>query len=212
MDEYQETIAAYDAHAEAFDARFERHLREFNLQHADAFLEALCGTNVLDIGSGGGNHAAYFAAHGRKVTCIEPSKGMRDLCRKRGLRTARGDLQTFSWVVRVHGIWANACLLHLRKAELPDAVERLERHLAPGGILGCSVKEGEGERLEAHERFPGARRYFSYYADQEFRAYFTGVRPPPFRAHRHLRSHGLPQIYLPAQVRLTPLAPRRPRW
>lgn len=173
MDEHQETIAAYDDHAEAFDERFERHLQEFNLQHADAFLEALPGPIVLDIGSGGGNHAAYFAARGRKVTCIDPSKGMRALCRKRGLRVAAGNLRTFSWIVRVHGIWANACLLHLRKAELPDAIARLERHLLPGGVLGCSVKEGEGERWEDHERFAGTRRYFSYYADEEFRAWFA---------------------------------------
>lgn len=173
MDEHQETIAAYDDHAEAFDERFERHLHEFNLRHADAFLEALPGPTVLDVGSGGGNHAAYFAARGRAVTCIEPSKGMRELCRKRGLRVSNGDLRTFAWVVRVHGIWANACLLHLRKEELPDAIARLERHLLPGGVLGCSVKEGEGERWEDHERFPGARRYFSYYADEEFRARFA---------------------------------------
>lgn len=170
--EHQETVAAYDTHAAAFDERFERHLREFNRQHADAFLEALNGPNVLDIGSGGGNHAAYFAARGRKVTCVEPSKAMRALCRKRGLRVANGDLRTFSWVVQVHGIWANACLLHLRKTELPDAVARLARHLASDGVLGCSVKEGEGEGLEAHERFPGPRRFFSYYADAEFRACF----------------------------------------
>jgi hypothetical protein len=81
-------------------------------------------------------------------------------------------LETFVWVVKFHGIWANACLLHLPKAGIPDAFARLDRHLVDGGAFACSVKEGEGERMETHERFPGARRHFSYYADDEFRAFF----------------------------------------
>src|SRR5688572_30800449 len=170
MDEHDETIAAYDTHAEAFDERFERHLQEFNLEHADAFLEALAGPLVLDIGSGGGNHAARFASRGFNVVCADPSAAMVAICRRRGLRAVRMDLRSFSWAVRFHGIWANACLLHLRKSELPAALERLERHLMPGGVFGCSVKEGEGERMEAHESFPGVRRFFSYYSEEEFSA------------------------------------------
>jgi SAM-dependent methyltransferase len=173
MDEQSETIAAYDAHAAAFDERFERHFREYNLAHADAFLEALPGRLVLDIGSGGGNHAAYFASKGCKVLCADPSEAMVALCRRRKLRAVQARVQTFEWVAKFHGIWANACLLHLRKAELPDALARLDRYLMPGGVMGCSVKEGEGERMETHERFQGARRLFSYWSDAEFRALFT---------------------------------------
>jgi SAM-dependent methyltransferase len=170
MDVLSETVSAYDAHAEAFDERFERHMRAFNLAHADAFLEALSGRLVLDIGSGGGNHAAYFASKGLKPLCADPSEAMLALCRKRGLRAVRATAQDFSWTVRFHGIWANACLLHVPKAELADALARLDAHLLPGGAFACAVKEGGGERMERHERFPGARRFFSYYADEEFRA------------------------------------------
>lgn len=184
MDEYEETIAAYDAHAEAFDARFERHLQEFNLPHADAFLNAVLGRLVLDIGSGGGNHAAYFATRGFKPLCVDPSEAMVALCRRRKLKAVRMRLQDFVWITRFHGIWANACLLHLRKSEVPDALARLDRHLVEGGVIGCAVKEGEGERMEAHERFPGPRRFFSYYSDAELRALF----PPRYDLLRHERT------------------------
>jgi len=176
MDERTETIASYDAHAERFDERFERHLREFGMAHADAFLDVLPGRLVLDIGSGGGNHAAYFASKGCKPVCADPSEAMVRLCLRRKLRAVRSSLESFAWVVKFHGIWANACLLHLPKTDLPAALARLDRHLVAGGAFACSVKEGEGERLETHERFPGARRFFSYYADADFRAFF----PPGF--------------------------------
>lgn len=170
MDAHLETIAAYETHAEAFDERFERHLHEHNLAHADAFVAALRGRLVLDIGSGGGNHAAYFAAKGCVPLCADPSAAMVALCRRRKLKAVRASLQAFSWVVRFNGIWANACLLHVPKADLDAVLARLELHLMPGGVFACAVKEGEGERMETHERFPGARRFFSYHADEEFRA------------------------------------------
>jgi SAM-dependent methyltransferase len=184
MDEQDETIFAYDAHADAFDERFERHLREFNLQHADAFLGAAPGRLLLDIGSGGGNHAAYFTSKGFKPLCADPSEAMVALCRRRKLKAVRMRLQGFVWVTQFHGIWANACLLHLRKAETPDALARLDRHLVTGGVIGCAVKEGEGERMETHERFHGARRFFSYYSDAEFRALFS----PRYELLRHERT------------------------
>lgn len=184
MDEQSETIAAYDAHAAAFDERFERHLHEYNLAHADAFLDALRGRMVLDIGSGGGNHAAYFAAKGCQMLCADPSEAMVTLCRRRKLHAVRAAAQDFEWIVKFHGIWANACLLHLRKAGLPAALARLDRYLLPGGVFGCSVKEGEGERVETHERFQGARRLFSYWSDAEFRALF----PPRYELLRFERT------------------------
>jgi len=170
MDPKKETVAAYDAYADRFDAEYERHMRRYNLMHADAFAEALPGRSVLDVGAGPGNHAAYFASKGLDVLCGDLSLGMVDLCRRKGLSAIPLDLESFGLPERFDGIWANACLLHLPKTSMPAVLERFVRHLEPRGILGCAVKEGVGERIEAEDEYPGVRRRFSYFADDEFRA------------------------------------------
>lgn len=168
MEEKEETVAAYDAHAERFDAEYERHLRRYNIAHADAFLSALPGRSILDLGCGPGNHAAYFRAKGFDPLCGDLSAGMLDLCRRKGLPTVRLDIEAFGLPETFDGIWANACLLHLRKADVPAALDRIVRHLEPGGVLGCAVKHGAGERMEADPEYPGTRRRFSYFGALEF--------------------------------------------
>jgi len=174
MDIKRETTAAYDAYADRFDDEYERHLRRYNLMHADAFAAALRGRSVLDLGAGPGNHAAYFASKGLDVLCGDLSEGMVALCRRKGLSAVRLDIESFGLPERFDGIWANACLLHLAKASVPSALDRIARHLEPGGVLGCSVKEGEGERVETHEEYEGIRRRFSYFCEEEFRALLSG--------------------------------------
>lgn len=170
MDPKRETVAAYDAYAERFDEEYERHMRRYNLMHADAFAAALPGRSVLDVGAGPGNHAAYFAAKGLDVLCGDVSAEMVAICRRKGLSAIALDLETFGLPERFEGIWANACLLHVPKSSMTEVLDRVARHLVPHGVLGCSVKEGEGERIEEHDEYPGIRRRFSYYADDEFRA------------------------------------------
>ena len=161
-------IAAYDAPAEPFVDLFERHARERDQAHADAFLDALRGRLVLDIGSGGGDRAASFAGEGCKVLRVDTSAARCLPSRRRNLRVMAGDARTFFWVVKFHGIWANACLPDLVKTEVPAALARLERHLVPGGLLSCSVKEGGG---------------IGAFSDLEFRA----LLPPHFSTLRFER-------------------------
>jgi SAM-dependent methyltransferase len=170
MDPKTETTRAYDAHVARFDERFEAHMREYNMGHATAFLEALPGRHVLDIGCGPGNYAVEFAARGFEVLCGDLSEGMVRLCRTKGLRAQVMDLETFELDARFDGVWANASLLHLRRSDVPAALARIVRHLVPGGVLGMDVKEGTGERMEEHAKFPGARRWFCYFSDAEIRA------------------------------------------
>jgi SAM-dependent methyltransferase len=170
MDPKRETVAAYDTYAARFDEEYERHMRRYNLMHADAFADALHGRSVLDVGAGPGNHAAYFVGKGLDVLCGDLSAEMVALCRRKGLPAIPLDLETFGLPEQFDGIWANACLLHLPKASVPGVIDRLAHHLEPRGVLGVSVKEGEGERILTDDDYPGTRRRFSYFADDEFRA------------------------------------------
>lgn len=166
----QETSAAYDAYPERFDAEFESHMRRYNAGHMQAFLAAVAGRQLLDIGAGPGNYAAVFAARGFQVLCGDLSRAMVELCRSKGLTAELLDLETFEIAQRFDGIWANACLLHLPKSRVPAVLDRLARHLVPAGVLGCAVKEGEGEAMLPDAEYPGTRRFFSYFTHAEFQA------------------------------------------
>jgi SAM-dependent methyltransferase len=166
----QETAAAYDAYAARFDVEFESHMHRYNAAHTQAFMDAVAGRQLLDIGAGPGNYAVVFTARGFQVLCGDLSRSMVDLCRSKGLTADLLDLETFEIDRRFDGIWANACLLHLPRTHVPAALDRLARHLAPTGVLGCAVKEGEGEAMLSDPEYPGARRFFSYFTHAEFSA------------------------------------------
>ncbi len=58
-------------------------------------------------------------------------------------------------------MYANAVLLHLDREELAAALPRLRTALPAGGVLACTVKEGDGE--EWHDRRLGVPRRFTYW-------------------------------------------------
>lgn len=176
-----ETIAAYDALAETLDADYAAHLERYNLAHADAFMAALRGPSILDLGCGPGNHAERFRDWGFDPLCADLSPAMLAVCRRKGLRAVQVDLESFELTERFDGIWANACLLHLARDGVPAALERIARHLKPGGTLGCAVKEGEGESVEERD---GTRRHFTWFGEAEFRA----LLEPRFEAFRFERT------------------------
>ena len=48
------------------------------------------------------------------------------------------------------GVWANACLLHVRREDLPAVLGRLAEATRRGGLLYASFKEGDGEGWSVH--------------------------------------------------------------
>lgn len=170
-----ETITAYDAYADVY--------REGNQdlpEHVQAELDAFAadvgvGCRVLEIGSGGGRDAAYLESRGLQVRRTDVTQGFVDLLRKDGyaadvLDPLRDDL---SDPVRPHepydAVWANACLLHVKRADLPAVLARLRVATRAGGLLRFSVKEGEGEAWS--NRGPvAAPRLFVYWLEADLRA------------------------------------------
>jgi hypothetical protein len=57
------------------------------------------------------------------------------------------------------GVWANACLLHVDRADLPIVLSRLAEATRAGGVLGLSVKEGDGEVWSTHGTISAPRRF-----------------------------------------------------
>lgn len=67
------------------------------------------------------------------------------------------------------GVWANACLLHVDRGDLPTVLARLAAATRPAGPLFASVKEGDGEAWSIHGSV-AAPRLFTYWREEPLRA------------------------------------------
>lgn len=146
-----ETSAFYDGNAEVYASR-ERHLPTTRL---DAFLATLPpGAKILELGCGGGQDSAYMLEKGFDVT---PTDGSAELARQAEKRIGRPvtvmRFQDLEAVEIFDGVWAEASLLHVPRAELPDVFARIRRALKPGAPLHSSFKAGEAEGNDSLGRY-----------------------------------------------------------
>ncbi|SDT23379.1 DUF3427 domain-containing protein [Pseudomonas oryzae] len=117
------------------------------------FLAALpANAQILDAGCGSGRDALAFQQLGHSVSAFDACPQMAEHASQ--LLGQAVPVRCFTEVHEVErydGIWACASLLHVAENRLPDAFARLWRALKPGGVLYCSFKRGQSERLH-HER------------------------------------------------------------
>lgn len=134
--------------------------RERNLpqNRLDTFLAALpAGASILELGCGAGQDAAYMLSQGFDVM---PTDGSTELAKQaealigRPVRILR--FETLDAREAHDGVWAEASLLHVPRASLPDVLDRIRRALKDGGIFHASFKAGDAE---GHDTFG---RYYNY--------------------------------------------------
>ena len=94
------------------------------------------------------------------------------LCGNRNPRVVLGDLENLPLLdVKFDGVWAVTSLLHMPKAELPNVLENINGLLRTGGMFYISMKEGNFEGFVDSDKYPGKKRFFSLYTDNELRDY-----------------------------------------
>lgn len=164
------TIRAYDEHAAAYrdgSAPMTEELQGL----VEAFAARLGpGAVVLEIGSGGGRDALALEAAGLWVRRTDITPGFVALLREAGHQADVLDpLHDDLGAPASHdGVWANACLLHVDRSDLPTVLRRLAEATRPGGALHLSLKEGDGEAWSTHGSV-GAPRRFDYWREQPLR-------------------------------------------
>jgi SAM-dependent methyltransferase len=147
----EETIAFYDREAAVYAARRQarRHPR------LDAFIQHVgAGGKALELGCGGGQDAEIMLAAGLDVTLTDASTGLAAEAERRLGRPVR--IMRFDELDETdlyQGVWANACLLHVPSAAMPDVLGRIWRALKPGGALYASFKAGAGDDRDRLGRF-----------------------------------------------------------
>lgn len=106
------------------------------------------GSQLLDLGCGGGRDSAYFSALGFEVTAVD---GSEELCKRvkenYGIHALCMKFENLSFVAEFDAVWACASLLHVKKADMPQVMGKVSAALKPGGVLYASFKYGSEERI-----------------------------------------------------------------
>jgi SAM-dependent methyltransferase len=145
------TLQFYRGHAEAYAGR-EITSRKARLA---AFLALLPpGGHILELGCGAGGDTAEMLAQGFDVHATDGSPEMAAVASKRLGR----DVETLLFheldaVAAYDAVWANACLLHVPRDQLPHILSLIWRALKPGGAFFASYKEGEAGGRDALDRY-----------------------------------------------------------
>ena len=137
------------------------------------------GARVLDAGCGSGQKARFFEERGLRLLGIDFSEKLLEIAR----RTAPAsdfrlvDLRDVGTMTeKFEGVFAQASLLHIPKAEAFAVVEGMVSRLVPRGLLYVAVKaqrpgNPEEEIVTENDYGYDYDRFFSYYTMEEMRGY-----------------------------------------
>ena len=145
----RDVVAAYDAAGRQLFDDYERlrfdsvHKRVLNLLPDSA-------DSVLDVGSGSGRDAAWFASQGHDVVAVEPSARMREQAMKRHrssrIRWLDDQLPALEKVLKSKCsfdlVWVSAVWHHLPAGQRARAFRKLVSVLSPDGSMMVSLRQG----------------------------------------------------------------------
>ena len=170
-----ETVRSYDRDAAAYVSSTAAMPDSVRVD-IEAFAARLGhGSSVLEIGSGGGRDAALMEVLGLRVRRTDITPAFVELLRERGhdadlLDPLTDDLASVDGPdVPYDGVWANASLLHVARADLPAVLARLAGVTRQGGLLRITVKEGDGDGWSTHGSI-ASPRHFTYWREAPLRA------------------------------------------
>lgn len=116
---------------------------------------------VLEIGSAFGRDAAYMRALGYDPQVTDAFDAAVDYLRDHGFNATKLNVLTDEIEGKYKVIIACAVFLHFTESELRSVLTKLVDHIAAGGVLGFTLKNGEGE--EWSDEKMDAPRYFHYW-------------------------------------------------
>ncbi len=168
-----EIIGLYRRHAAAWDARRGDKLVE--QAWLDRFLDLVpAGGELLDLGCGSGRPVArYCIERGYRITGVDSSPELIDLCRERfpGQSWLEADMRTLDLGRRFGGLLAWHSLFHLTHANQRTMFDVFQAHAQPGAplLFDCGWNHGY-----AMGEFEGERLFHASLDPDEYRALLTG--------------------------------------
>jgi SAM-dependent methyltransferase len=163
------TVAAYDGSAREYSDAV-RELNDGVRAELDWFASDVgAGGLVLEIGSAGGRDAIALEERGLEVRRTDVTPAFVELMRSHGYDADLLDPLTDELGGPYDGVWASACLLHVAREDLPTVLTNLADATRPGGALGMSLKEGDGDEWSVHGHVQAPRR-FTFWREAPLRA------------------------------------------
>ncbi|MBR4164312.1 MAG: methyltransferase domain-containing protein [Solobacterium sp.] len=167
MDDKNTTLNYYNTKSDLFVSTT-KDLEFTDIQ--DGFLKFLNpGSLVLDFGCGSGRDSKYFLQKGYLVEAMDGSEEMvRIATEVAGIPVKHMLFQELDEENKYDGIFACASILHVKKEELADVLQRMKKAVKDQGIIYVSFKYGD---------FEGYRngRYFTDMTEESFRALLEQV-------------------------------------
>ena len=145
--------------------------------HLDGFLDLLrTGDQVLELGCGTGRDAARIAERGFALDTTDAAPAMVRKTKERFGIDAR--IMAFAALDAVEvydAVWAHACLMHVRRSNLPKVIGRIHSSLRPGGWHFANYPLGPSEVRDLQGRWHN-RVDLAWITDLYVRAGFSVVR------------------------------------
>jgi ubiquinone/menaquinone biosynthesis C-methylase UbiE len=174
MDPVGRTRDTYDEVARDYAARSAIPWPELDAQLSAFLVRMPERPRVLDAGCGPGRDTLLLRGRGARVVGLDLSFGM---LRSQSLaRAVQADMRTVP--VRdatVDGVWCQAALLHVPRADVPAVLGEFARVTRPSGALHLAVSEGDGEGWESGHYGSDEPRWFVHHRLEPLRELLTGA-------------------------------------
>jgi SAM-dependent methyltransferase len=138
------TLQHYESRAEGFREGTRDHDVSQNIEALLRHITAPPPFTILDFGCGPGRDLRAFAARGHLAIGLDGAARFVEMARaETGCEVWQQDFLALDLPAgRFDGIFANASLFHVPRAELPRVLRELRATLKPGGVLFCSNPRG----------------------------------------------------------------------
>ena len=149
------TIAHYEGSADSFWEGTRDHDVSQNIEALIAALGGRSGLRILDLGCGPGRDLAALKTLGHTPTGLDGCARFCEMARAHaGCEVWHQDFLALDLpAATFDGVFANASLFHVPRADLPRVLTQLSKTLVEGGVLFSSNPRGDNEEGWNGERY-----------------------------------------------------------